>query len=66
MRDRDIAVHELQRGRVQHLGGHTDRIAMITFSTGARSLVTGDHYNRVILWPRRDDVFLDRTPGRPR
>lgn len=70
MRNRDIAVHDLQRGRAQHLSGHTDRIAMIAFTADARALVTGDYDNRVIVWPRqRDDVsdgFLDLGSSRSR
>jgi hypothetical protein len=66
MRRWAIAVHDLQRGRTQHLTGHTDRIAMIAFTTDARSLVTSDYDNRVIVWPRRDDVFLDLAPDRRR
>ena len=66
MRNRDIAVHDLQRGRVQHLSGHADRIAMISFTTGAGSLVTSDYDNRVIFWPRREHEFLDLAPHQRR
>jgi hypothetical protein len=66
MRNRAIAVHDLQHGRVQHLSGHTDRVAMIAFTADTRSLVTSDHDNRVIVWPRRDEIFLDLAPDRRR
>lgn len=66
MHDQRIAVYDLQRRRTQYLRGHAARIAMISFTTGARSLVTADHGARVILWPRPDDVFLDRAPDRYR
>ena len=62
MRNRDIAVHDLQRGRVQHLSGHAERVAMISFTTGAGSLVTSDYDDRVIFWPRREHEFLDLAP----
>jgi hypothetical protein len=64
--DHDIAVHDLARGRVHHLQGHTDEISLIAFTGGASALVTADHDNRVILRPRRDDRFLDLAPGQRR
>ena len=64
--DQTIAVHDLQRGHGQYLSGHTAPIAMISFTTGARSLVTGGHDGRVIIWSRQDDVFLDRVPDSQR
>jgi hypothetical protein len=61
----DVALHDLTRRRVRYLGGHTDVITTIAFTDGAQSLVTGDHDNRVLIRPRRDELFVDLVPGQP-
>ena len=54
---RDIAVHDIERGEVQRLGGHTDAIAALRFGPGARFLASGDFDNRVIVRFRGSDGF---------
>ena len=60
--DNDIAVHDLDRGRVQYLAGEdghrAGRIAMLAFPGGAASLLSSDDDGRVIIRPRRDRHFL--------
>jgi hypothetical protein len=62
----EVALHDLGRKRVQYLGGHTDVIATVAFTDGAQSLVSGDHDNRVIIRPHRDDHFVDLAPDQHR
>ena len=64
--DHHVALHDLTRERVQYLRGHTDAISTIAFTDGSQALVSGDHDNRVIIRPRRDDHFIDLAPGQRR
>lgn len=45
----EIAVHDVERGGVQRLGGHTDKIASLRFGPGGSFLASGDFDNRVIV-----------------
>lgn len=64
--DNDIAVHDLDRGRVQYLVGEDDRrvgrVALLAFAGGAESLLSSDEEGRVIVRPRRDRHFLELAP----
>lgn len=68
--DNDIAVHDLERGRVQYLDredGHVaGRLALLAFDDSADSLLSSDAGGRVIVRPRRDRHFLQLAPGRRR
>jgi hypothetical protein len=68
--DNDIAVHDLERGRVQYLAsenGHgVGRLALLAFGEGAETLLSSDEDGRVILRPRHAQRFLELAPDRHR
>lgn len=66
--ENDIAVHDLERGRVQYLdseNGHVaGRLALLAFGDDAGSLLSSGIDGRVIMRPRRGQHFLPLEPGR--
>lgn len=56
---REIAVHDVEEGGVQRLGGHSDAISTIRFGPGGAFMISGDFDNRVIVRFRDGGRFVD-------
>lgn len=59
----DVVAFDIERRTQQRLRGHTDRVNLVRFVGEGRALITADHDNRVIIWPRRGDEIASQPQG---